>query len=74
MVSMNVSDATIDEYLDKNPAVLYEPRIEPDLSVDPIITVKSQPLPDFGLDPTLISRGQVGRLWSSWLTMVKVGV
>jgi serine/threonine-protein kinase SRPK3 len=74
MVSMNVSDATIDEYLDKNPAVLYEPRIEPDLSVDPIITVKSQPLPDFGLDPTLISRGQVGRLWSSWQTMVKVGV
>ncbi|KIM44308.1 hypothetical protein M413DRAFT_433710 [Hebeloma cylindrosporum] len=53
MVSMNVSDATIAEYLDKNPAELYEPRIEPDLSPDPIITVKSQPLPDFGLDPTL---------------------
>jgi len=54
MVSTNVSDATIAGYLDKNPAVLYEPRIEPDLSADPIITVKSQPLPDFGLDPTLI--------------------
>ena len=55
MVSTNVSDATIAEYLDKNPAVLYEPRIEPDLSVSLIITVKSQPLPDFGLDPTLTS-------------------
>lgn len=53
MVSMNVSDATIADYLDKNPATLYEPRIQPDLSLDPIIRVKSQPLPDFGLDPTL---------------------
>lgn len=54
MASMNVSDATIAGYLDENPAVLYEPRIEPDLCANPIITVKSQPLPDFGLDPTLI--------------------
>jgi serine/threonine-protein kinase SRPK3 len=53
MVSMNVFDATIADYLDKNPATLYEPRIEPSLSADPIITVKSQPLPDFGLNPTL---------------------
>jgi len=53
MVSMNVSDATIADYLDKNPATLYEPRKQPDISVDPIITVKSQPLPDFGLNPTL---------------------
>lgn len=53
MVSMNVSDATIADYLDKNPTSLYEPRIQPDLSSDPIITVRSQPLPDFGLNPTL---------------------
>ncbi|KAH7903737.1 kinase-like domain-containing protein [Hygrophoropsis aurantiaca] len=53
MVSMNVPYATIADYLNKNPAALYEPRIEPDLSADPIITVKSQPLPDFDLDPTL---------------------
>jgi len=54
MVSTNVSDATITEYLDKIPAILYEPRIEPDLSANPIITVKWQLLPDFGLDSTLI--------------------
>ena len=60
MVSTNVSDATIAEYLDKNSAVLYEARIEPSLSADPIITVKSQPLPDFGLDQY---RCQVGGLW-----------
>ena len=53
MVSMNVSDAIISNYLDTHPADLYEPRIEPDLSPDPIITVKSQPLPDFDLDPNL---------------------
>ncbi|KDR73028.1 hypothetical protein GALMADRAFT_281220 [Galerina marginata CBS 339.88] len=53
MVAMNPSDATISDYLDKNPAAPYEPRIEPDLSADPIITVKSQPLPDFGLHSTL---------------------
>ena len=53
MVSMNVSDATIFNYLDKHPASLYEPQMEPDLSLDPIITVKSQPLPDFDLDPNL---------------------
>ena len=61
----NVSDATIAEYLDNDPAVLYEPRIEPHLSVNPIITVKSQPLPDFSLWSVS---------WSSWQTMVKVGV
>ncbi|KAF8072141.1 kinase-like domain-containing protein [Lyophyllum atratum] len=53
MVCMNASDATIAKYLDENPATLYEPRYEPDLSPDPIITVRSQPLPDFGLDPSL---------------------
>ena len=57
MVSTNVSDATIAEYVIKNPAVFYEPGIAPDLSVNPVIigTAKSQPLPDFGLDPTPIS-------------------
>ena len=55
MVSTNVSDATIAEYLDKNPAVFNEARIAPGLSVNTIITAKSQPLPDFGFDPTSIN-------------------
>lgn len=50
---MNASEATTADYLDKNPAAIYEPKIEPALSPDPIITVKSQPLPNFGLDPSL---------------------
>ncbi|TDL24708.1 kinase-like protein [Rickenella mellea] len=53
MVSMEASDVMIAEYLDKNPATTYEPRVEPDLSPNPIITVRSQPLPNFGLDSTL---------------------
>jgi serine/threonine-protein kinase SRPK3 len=55
MVSTNISDATIADYLDKNPAAVYETRTEPSLCADPITTVKSQPFPDFGLDPTLIN-------------------
>jgi serine/threonine-protein kinase SRPK3 len=53
MVSMKVSDAAIGDYLDRNPSTTYDPRVEPDLSPDPIITVRSQPFPDFGVDPTL---------------------
>jgi serine/threonine-protein kinase SRPK3 len=43
----------IHAYLLKNPSASYEPRVEPDLSLDPIITVKTQPLPNFQLDPNL---------------------
>jgi len=53
MVSMKVSDAVIADYLTQNPSTNYAARIEPDLSPDPIITVRSQPLPDFGVDPSL---------------------
>ena len=38
-------DAVIDETLEEEPSTTYPPRIEPDLSPDPIITVLSQPIP-----------------------------
>jgi len=53
MVSFNQVDALIERHLQLNPSEIYEPRIEPDLSPDPIITVKTQPLPNFGLNPDL---------------------
>jgi len=53
MVSFNQADALIERHLQLNPSEIYEPRIEPDLSPDPIITVKTQPLPNFGLNPDL---------------------
>jgi serine/threonine-protein kinase SRPK3 len=33
------------DFLGKNPSSTYEPRVEPSLSSDPIVTVRSQPLP-----------------------------
>ncbi|KAG5647385.1 hypothetical protein DXG03_000455 [Asterophora parasitica] len=53
MVFIRASNATITDHLNKKPATTYNPRIEPDLFTDPIITVRSQPLPDFGVDTTL---------------------
>ncbi|KAF9471267.1 kinase-like protein [Pholiota conissans] len=53
MVALNTSDETIAEYLEKRPFETYEPLIFPSISPDPIITIKSQPLPDFGLVPSL---------------------
>ena len=44
----------IHTYLEKYPSATYEPRMELDLSPDPMITVKTQPLPNFQLDPNLI--------------------
>ncbi|KAG5635952.1 hypothetical protein H0H81_009577 [Sphagnurus paluster] len=32
---------------------IYSPQMEPGLSSNPIVTCRSQPLPNFGLDPTL---------------------
>jgi serine/threonine-protein kinase SRPK3 len=42
-------DETLKAFLQEYPSESYEPRIEPKVSPDPIITVKSQPLPNFGL-------------------------
>ena len=39
----------LEEESQRHPSTIYEP----DLSPDPIITVKSQPLPSFGLDQHL---------------------
>ncbi|KAJ6611120.1 kinase-like domain-containing protein, partial [Mycena sp. CBHHK59/15] len=43
----------IEPYLQEHPAETYEPLIDTNVWPDPIITVRSQPLPDFGLDPSL---------------------
>jgi len=42
-------DETLKAFLQEHPSESYEPHIEPSVSPDPIITVKSQPLPNFGL-------------------------
>lgn len=51
LVSVEHDDEAITRLLRESPSATYEPRIEPDLSPDPIITVKSQPLPPLGLRP-----------------------
>ena len=51
LVRIDGSDDQISTYFESNPSQTYPPRIEPDLSADPIITVVSQPLPNFGLKP-----------------------
>jgi serine/threonine-protein kinase SRPK3 len=53
LVSIGKQCPAIQKHLLNNPSATYEPRLEPDLSPDPIITVKSQPLPNFNLDTTL---------------------
>ena len=53
MASLDHADALIERHLQLSPAGIYEPRIEPGLSPDPIITVKTQCLPNFGLNPDL---------------------
>ena len=50
-MSLERADETIVDLLKSSPSETYEPRIETDLSPDPIITVKSQPLPNLGLKP-----------------------
>lgn len=50
---MNTTEQEIADHLEREPSATYEPKFEPSISSDPIITVKSQPLPDFGLDPSL---------------------
>jgi serine/threonine-protein kinase SRPK3 len=44
---------TIASYLVDHPSTTHPPRDAPFLSPDPIITVKSEPLPNFGLRPDL---------------------
>jgi serine/threonine-protein kinase SRPK3 len=49
LICIDHDDAAITRLLQETPSATYDPRFEPDLSPDPIITVKSQPLPNFGL-------------------------
>jgi serine/threonine-protein kinase SRPK3 len=43
------------DFLSENPSSNYEPRVEPSLSSDPIVTVRSQPLPVLrSFDPATI--------------------
>jgi serine/threonine-protein kinase SRPK3 len=51
LLSVEHADSAITRLLRESPSTTYETRIEPDLSPDPIITVKSQPLPGLGLTP-----------------------
>ncbi|KAH7921680.1 kinase-like protein [Leucogyrophana mollusca] len=53
LVSVAQAEEDIGRLLEESPSTSYEPRIEPDLSPDPIITVKSQPLPNLGLRPDM---------------------
>lgn len=45
LVCLDYEDEAINRLLEETPSATYEPRFEPTLSPDPIITVKSQPLP-----------------------------
>ncbi|KAG8811260.1 hypothetical protein FRC17_002547, partial [Serendipita sp. 399] len=53
LVSFGNKDEEISRYLQEFPSETYRPIIEPEISPDPIITVKSQSLPNFGLNPAL---------------------
>ncbi|KAG8804964.1 hypothetical protein FRC17_005798, partial [Serendipita sp. 399] len=53
LVSFGNKDEEISRYLQEFPSETYRPIIEPEISPDPIVTVKSQSLPNFGLDPAL---------------------
>ncbi|KAG2146239.1 kinase-like domain-containing protein [Suillus clintonianus] len=49
LVCVDYEDEAITRVLQETPSATYEPRFEPTLSPDPIITVKTQPLPNLGL-------------------------
>ena len=49
----DVLATTIDAYLREHPPSIYEPLHIPELSSKPIVTVASQPLPNFGLSRDL---------------------
>lgn len=53
LVNIGNADKAIEEELERHPSTTYEPRLEPSLPSDPIITVKSQPLPNSGLHQDL---------------------
>ncbi|KAG2120501.1 kinase-like domain-containing protein, partial [Suillus discolor] len=48
LICVDHMDEALTRLLQEIPSASYEPRLEPDLSPHPIITVKSQPLSNFG--------------------------
>jgi len=66
-------DQKIEAYLHENPSEMYKPQVEPSIRSEPIITVKTQPLPNFGLAPDMsniliqLADYGVGELWTSHL-------
>jgi serine/threonine-protein kinase SRPK3 len=53
MVKIDPNPELIEKLIKDNPSESYPPRFYPKISPDPIITVKSQPLPNFGLHTSL---------------------
>ena len=71
LIDLRAGTDEIDKHLQDHPAEAYPPRTAPELWSGPIITVKSQPLPNMGLNPSLdnikISLGDYGGCTSSYL-------
>ena len=55
LVDINIDNNldVLSKYLESNPASTYPPRINATLWPEPMVTVRSQPLPNFGLHPSL---------------------
>ncbi|KAI0630564.1 kinase-like protein [Trametes polyzona] len=53
LLRLRASTSDIDQYLFLHPAETYEPMHLPMLSPQPFVTVRSQPLPLLGVDPSL---------------------
>lgn len=53
LLKLHASTEDIDRFLRKYPAQTYPPIPEADPSSDTVLTVRSQPLPNLGLDPSL---------------------
>ncbi|KAI0739028.1 kinase-like domain-containing protein [Daedaleopsis nitida] len=64
LIDLSASQEAIDTYLKDNPSETYPERLSPELWSGPIVTVKSQPLPNMGLHPSLdnlkVSLGDFG--------------
>jgi serine/threonine-protein kinase SRPK3 len=64
LVSIGRADEEITTLLKEHPSKIYEPRTNLYISPDPIVTVKSQPLPNFGLhlclDDLVVKLGDYG--------------
>jgi len=54
-VAIGIDPQEITSYLEQHPSSTYEPKIDPSISVDPIVTAKTQPLPNFGLDASFVN-------------------